>query len=222
MNQVSGFYEQQLGIALQVDFNFVEKNHQSACGLASTPNDPSQVVPFVNKAAECLPNYPAQDLCISMVLTSVEFQETAVGVANVKAICLPGQNTGIASDSGVNGRLTRPEFLSVFMHEIGHLFGSQHDSPGTTCGNVDANQRFVMFPSVQPDSSNKFVFSQCSLSAIQQTLSEPSHQCWKNGGGGGSSLRDSFSSPSLDDTFATPTFSSPSPSIIIDYHHHLH
>ncbi|KAJ3216955.1 hypothetical protein HK099_005669 [Clydaea vesicula] len=184
MNEVSGFYENQLGIPFSVDFIFASKNQNENSELNNLPTDPESVVPAVNRAAEELNGLDTKDFCVVAVLTSTEFQNSAVGVSFVGTVCSPNKNTAVITDT--SGTMPRAQLLSVLMHEIGHLFGANHDE--NQCVPQNKDERFVMFPVIQPDSVNTFRFSPCSVEEIQNNLNSID-TCFNNekasGGGNG-------------------------------------
>ncbi|KAJ3380045.1 hypothetical protein HDU92_006224 [Lobulomyces angularis] len=210
MNEVSGFYQNQVGIPFTVDFVFASRNPNDDLELNSLPSDPQRIVPAVNRAAERINGLDTKDFCIVITLTSKELSNNAVGVSFVGTVCSPNRNTAVITD--INGSMPRLQLLSVIMHEIGHLFGANHDTG--SCAPNNRNQRFVMFPSVQPSSVNLFKFSPCSLENIQYTLNNID-TCFFNEkesgrGNGINFISAGFSDKSLDD-------SSPKDEVIVDF-----
>ncbi|KAJ3214403.1 hypothetical protein HK099_006888 [Clydaea vesicula] len=200
MNEVSGFYQNQVGIPFTVDFVFASRNPNDDLELNSLPSDPQRIVPAVNRAAERINGLDTKDFCIVITLTSKELSNNAVGVSFVGTVCSPNRNTAVITD--INGSMPRLQLLSVIMHEIGHLFGANHDTG--SCAPNNRNQRFVMFPSVQPSSVNLFKFSPCSLENIQYTLNNID-TCFFNEkesgrGNGINFISAGFSDKSLDDS----------------------
>jgi hypothetical protein len=120
-NEVSGHFYSQTGVSLRIKYMYVIKNPNDGSGLGYNYADPSSSVSYINSKSAKLPGFNAEDLCVVHILSSAKFTQQAVGVAFIGSVCSPGANAGIASDN--YGKLSRSDYTSVIMHEIGHVFG---------------------------------------------------------------------------------------------------
>jgi hypothetical protein len=120
-NEVSGHFTSQTGVQLVIKYLHVVKNPNDASGLGVNHQDPSAAVSYINKGSKKIPGFNAEDLCVVHILSSAKFTQQAVGVAFIGSLCSPGANAGISSDN--YGKMSRTDFTSVIMHEIGHVFG---------------------------------------------------------------------------------------------------
>ena len=112
----------------------------------------------------------ARDFCLSYVFTNRYFGGT-LGVAYVGGVCNSGEkrsfNTGFVS---LSKRTAQYNTDFTFVHEIGHNFGSNHDSRAPCLGSRSRGA-FMMGPflsAVQKPNNNKF--SSCSQRDIRNEL----------------------------------------------------
>ena len=152
INNVDGIYSEQLGV--QITASEIE--------TFTSADDPfTATVPeeLLVEVAEYRRNTPAQAAQgITFLFTGREFAgTTTVGVAYREAVCSPRFGAGL----GQARRGVATDSL-IAAHEIGHLFGAQHDGEdGSPCAAVTGS--FLMSPRV----SNTDVLSSCSIDTMR-------------------------------------------------------
>ncbi|KAH8843172.1 hypothetical protein MCOR27_009632 [Pyricularia oryzae] len=110
---------------------------------------------------------------------------SAVGIAWLGALCMPGTQTDSRGTTvaGANYVARTGNEWQVLAHEIGHTFGAEHDCISSTCSSTsgtgaqqccplsasqcDAQQRFIMNPSAR---SGITEFSRCTIGSVCSQL----------------------------------------------------
>lgn len=182
---ISGYYEQQLGIALAVSFTYIARGGDDY-GFNLIPNDADNVVEYINAAAAKIPGINSEAMCIIATFSSSDLSDNAVGVSYVGTVCQPGGQTIIIQDRA--GTMPKSEMSAVGMHEIGHSLGAGHDDPNGECDPTPNSDHYVMYPTVTKCDS-MFTLSTCSITSIQSNLQKPEHQCMYTSSRGRSGYR---------------------------------
>jgi hypothetical protein len=151
INNVDGIYSEQLGV--QITAREIE--------TFSTPNDPfTSAVPndLLDEVGAYRRNTPAQAAQgITYLFTGRDLDTTTVGVAYRGAVCSTSFGVGL----GEARRSVTTDSL-IAAHEIGHLFGAEHDGEaGSVCEAVSGT--FLMSPRV----STTDEFSSCSIDTMR-------------------------------------------------------
>lgn len=172
---ISGYYQQQIGIALAVGFTYIARGGDDY-GFNAIPNDADTIVPYINAAAAKIPGMDADNKCIIATFSSSDLSDGAVGVSYVGTVCQPGGQVLIIQDR--NGAMVGSEMTAIGMHEIGHSFGSPHDDQNGQCDPTPGGtEHFVMYPIVSK-CADMHTLSSCSINSIQTNLQRPEAQCW--------------------------------------------
>jgi hypothetical protein len=166
MNEVDAIYQKELGVTFNLDFVGLDGDKNVLGDISrNTGNALKELNDDVMKVID------TDDFCVVIVMTSIDFVGNAVGSGFIGTVCQSHANVAVITDQAQRGRpIGSREVLSIVTHELGHVFGSQHDADGNNCGNEPEDQRFVMFPSVQSSSVNGFGFSECSKQQIRQNI----------------------------------------------------
>ena len=123
--------------------------------------------------------------CLSYTFTARDFADGTLGLAwiasassgTVGGVCQKPVTTNGVSKSFNSGIVTIVSYNSVvpsivaqitFVHEVGHSFGSPHDTDGTSCAPGDSNGgNFIMNAHASSGLlANNRRFSTCSLSSM--------------------------------------------------------
>lgn len=140
--------------------------------------------------------------CLGFGFTARDFADGSLGVAwRAKAgsfgggVCdhlnytsenvVRALNTAILTRKSYGTRLPEITSLITFVHEIGHNFGSEHDTSASNCAPGNSNGgNFIMFAtSVSGNKPNNQKFSSCSVSQIINVINnlnqtDPSKFCF--------------------------------------------
>ncbi|XP_050418155.1 ADAM 17-like protease [Patella vulgata] len=141
-----------------------------------------------------------QNYCVGHLFTHQSFTNNVLGLAYISpartsglgGICSPSQtsggivrsyNTGWTTTKNTGGDtvLTQQADL-VTAHEIGHNWGSEHDSDTGNCApsSIFGDGKYLMYPfSVTGYDSNNFKFSDCSKVSVQKVLAAKLDSCFK-------------------------------------------
>eukprot|EP00118_Oscarella_pearsei_P006568 m.29898 g.29898 ORF g.29898 m.29898 type:complete len:774 (+) comp31251_c0_seq2:75-2396(+) len=133
-----------------------------------------------------------QQYCLAHLFTHRDFDKGVLGLAYVASpsrsspggICSPlyrgsrSLRTGLTSTVNYGRRLVKEEITVVTSHELGHNWGSPHDSSSGDCaGNSDG--KFIMYPSATDgDDPNNRRFSDCSKRSIGAVLASKAPACF--------------------------------------------
>ncbi|KAJ3047258.1 hypothetical protein HK097_011702 [Rhizophlyctis rosea] len=186
INDVSLHYERQLGVKFSIAHSHVasQSNDPTTLGNVLTRTlSAQQAVDLANFAASRVPEIAQdQDLCAVFVFSSDAFEGSTIGVAYTDSLCESSAYATIATTGSGRQQLSRAELTAVVMHELGHVFGANHDTEAPTravC--TPGSNRFTMYPAIQPNSANAHTFSQCSLEQIKGLMAQT--RCWRRTGG---------------------------------------
>lgn len=155
LNNVDGYYSDQLGVQLSVDELVV----------FTDPADPfsdtlvaSDLLAELGSYRDATPAQRAQGL--THLYTGRNLDTTTVGIAYTDALCSRRFGAGL---SEARRGVTTDSLIAA--HEIGHNFGAPHDNEaGSACEAEPPD--FLMAPSVNGSSQ----FSQCSIAQIQPNI----------------------------------------------------
>ena len=120
--------------------------------------------------------------CLSYMLTYRDFPGGTLGLAWTATsaeggVCDQRLNTGVISLSRNSLRVSERVAALTLSHEVGHSFGSPHDSG--SCDEDDGGGHYLMHPSgslgLRP---NNMKMSRCSSANISSVLSGP-RACWR-------------------------------------------
>uniref|UniRef100_A0A182C5R2 Metalloproteinase n=1 Tax=Phalotris mertensi TaxID=1260334 RepID=A0A182C5R2_9SAUR len=106
----------------------------------------------------------------AQLLTSIDFDGTTVGLANMGSLCLPRGSSAVVQD---HNDLTSLE-ASTVAHELGHNLGIDHDKDSCHC----SSNACVMSPEI--GSVPQHQFSDCSIQEHQRYLIRDHPQCILN------------------------------------------
>ncbi|XP_023226412.1 disintegrin and metalloproteinase domain-containing protein 10-like [Centruroides sculpturatus] len=143
--------------------------------------------------AEFAENY-RQDSCITLAFCHREFEGGVIGRAFLKGLCqhsvesnmsptnMRPTNVGIATNRSRKKAVPRSIVSIALAHEIGHLFGIPHDTPGNAVcspGERDIiNGNYLMYPILaNGHSRNNWIFSPCSKSNLLETIYSDQAHC---------------------------------------------
>jgi len=151
INNVDGIFSEQLGVQITAR----EVDTFQTVTDPFTRSDPSGLLEEISRYRQTTPAQADQG--ITFLFTGRDLDGTTVGLAYRGALCaeqfgvgLGEARRGVATDS------------LIAAHEIGHLFGAQHDGEaGSVCESVTGT--FLMSPRVSDTSE----FSSCSIETIQ-------------------------------------------------------
>ncbi|KAJ3041857.1 hypothetical protein HDV00_008561 [Rhizophlyctis rosea] len=182
ISSVSSQFESQLGLRLAIKYTYAMSNATRLnITTSSDPMHAQTAINFANDVASAIPQINDDpSVCATFVFTSAPFQAPTIGVAYTNSLCTPKQYATSASDN--NGRFTFSEYTSVVMHELGHVFGSEHDTEvSATLAKSEMclpKNKFTMFPAIQTSSSNAHRFSECSIMQIKSLMDTTTSKCW--------------------------------------------
>jgi len=129
-----------------------------------------------NDFLETFSGFDWSEYCLAHLLTNYDFDNGLLGLAYVGSTSAPGgicqsmsggstYNTGFSTTRNYGSQISSVTAYLVTAHELGHNFGSGHDSSG------GANGNFLMYPvSVDGSRPNNYKFSSQSLSSIQSVV----------------------------------------------------
>ncbi|KAJ7311314.1 hypothetical protein JRQ81_006930 [Phrynocephalus forsythii] len=182
--------------------------------ILSTPlkdeKDPSNPFRFPNigveKFLELNSEQNHDDYCLAYVFTDRDFDDGVLGLAWVGApsgssggICEKSKlysdgkkkslNTGIITVQNYGSHVPPKVSHITFAHEVGHNFGSPHDS-GTECTPGESknlgqkeNGNYIMYArATSGDKLNNNKFSNCSIRNISQVLEKKRNNCFVESG----------------------------------------
>lgn len=166
VNQMNVIYQRDLNLRFTVTGITIRTSAATdpynALGLSAI--SPNAILNALGGAWAGIPT-PARDLV--HLMTGRDLQSSVIGIAWVGVVCRsPGNNTGV-SQSKFTSNLAMRTVLTA--HEIGHNFGSSHDSGGS----------YIMAPSTSPNSQSQF--SPASISVINSFVASYS-SCLSTGG----------------------------------------
>ena len=140
------------------------------------------VVTFLTDAS--LDNY--NNYCLGYTFSARDFNDGTLGLAwvgsttSLGGICeknatvlgvTKSLNSGIVTIVNYASRVPQLVTQLTFSHEIGHSFGSPHDTDGSTCAPGGTNGNYIMYSHATSGSqSNNFKYSTCSLSNMTSVL----------------------------------------------------
>jgi hypothetical protein len=154
MNNVDGIFTSQLGIEVQL-VSTLAPEAPSSPFLSST--NPESLLQVVSKLRSETPSLYSTGT--THLFTGSDLDGKTIGIAYMDAVC--GQRYA-ASLSELRDRGSWFDAL-VAAHELGHGFGSPHDSEGECAATPTT---FLMAPTI----SGNDRFSQCSLNRIQTRM----------------------------------------------------
>lgn len=177
VNEVQYHYNDQFGMALPVIYLYVAKNSSDVFG--APPADIYEVLDnsvTVTQAAGWPNGYGqvSDDVCLLHVFSHQNYDNT-LGLAYLGnylssgACSKIGYNTGVTTSLYSGGELTRKTVVQVLQHELGHNFGSEHDTDLQAKTNyfpftpqcTPNNQYYNMYPYLSINELG-FIFSNCS------------------------------------------------------------
>ncbi|EDV28540.1 uncharacterized protein TRIADDRAFT_51549 [Trichoplax adhaerens] len=177
-NLTFGLSDELIGINL--NSTTISTTVTTTSNILSKINNP---VEFFNRLTVAK-NY--SDSCLALYLTGQKFDKDVLGMANSgfkanEGICTGyyiNQDHHVASSNvavvSINDRNHVIPFATreiAIAHEIGHLFGSLHDTNGSSCSPNNHQGNYVMYEKLVDGSKrNNFHFSTCSRSEIKQNL----------------------------------------------------
>ncbi|CAG5125775.1 unnamed protein product, partial [Candidula unifasciata] len=124
-----------------------------------------------------------KNICTSHLFTDYPFAMRVLGLAWMSTLCMdvsPGslkKNSGLTSGTeNTEGTITSLQMNLVFVHELGHNFGSEHDPATPECSAPDHHGgNFLMWDkSVNGKSPNNLKFSACSKRYIGRAIVQAS------------------------------------------------
>lgn len=157
MNRVDGIFSQEIGV--QINVPLIEVYVDANTDPFSNETDSGLLLVELRSYRE---NTPAQDaLGLTHLWTGRDLDGSTVGIAYNGVLCQSGLGAGLSEGNGL------PGFDSlVAAHEIGHNFGAPHDGVAGLCESEP--QSYIMAPMINGSRQ----FSQCSISIMQQSVSE--------------------------------------------------
>jgi hypothetical protein len=135
----------------------------------------SGITSFYRDQVEKSTQINGDEFCAMMVFQGEDFSSSTTGKAFKDEICDGRNNIGVVIHRrDRSGSLGRTRLLSTLAHEIGHIFGAEHDDSDTEC----EDQGFLMDGDRDKSKPNAFLFSECSLTSIRNSMSsEKVQQC---------------------------------------------
>lgn len=168
INEVIAF-EQQLNVRLEVtkiildeDNSVVGERPRDSAGKIKSDGATSY---YRDQVLHSSNEIDGNDYCAVLVFQGEEFDGGTNGKAYKNVVCYGRSNIGVVKFR--EGSRGRNKLLSTVAHELGHIFGAEHDDEEEGC----ANQGFLMDGDRDKTQSKAFLFSECSLARIKQSMS---------------------------------------------------
>ncbi|CAH1252040.1 ADAM10 [Branchiostoma lanceolatum] len=131
-------------------------------------------------------NINHNDYCLAYGFTDRDFDGT-LGIAWTGAICssylsyggtFQSRNTGLVTVQLYGSHIPTKVSHITFAHELGHSWGSPHDSPGCSPGGFDGN--YIMFAqATSGDRPNNSKMSHCSVNRMSLTVAARAPRCFE-------------------------------------------
>lgn len=186
VNDIQATYLRNFDVALPIDVAVLDTADKVVLGDngINKVGDINLVLDQLSAASDgdaVIPVAQSRGLCSTMLFSARSFGAT-LGVAFVGdpapgedgGICTGKFATGVTTALGPDGSdLPQASWATAFAHEIGHLFGANHDED-SGC----ANQNNIMSALVDTTGVPVTTFSTCSLTSITAVLGSKS-QCFR-------------------------------------------
>lgn len=160
MNMLEGYYKNQLNIA----FNEITRIFLTdETDIYTNDTSANVILQDLVRQRDAGNTGTQQDNSIVHLVTGKDFDGSTAGLAYVGTYCSKSSAGTSNLSRGYKGAVSLPYTAAIIAHEIGHNFGSSHDSDGNSC----AASGFVMNAIIGALPEK---FSSCSEEVISQTM----------------------------------------------------